>query len=78
MTTAQIQTDPLVDEVVGLAEPSHQGLACEHKLNTNHGSAASLLPLPEGEQILEIVVPPEPEEEVYIIDWKDTPLFQYV
>ena len=81
MMTAMIQTDPLISEIDGLAEPSHQGLAEEAKLNTNHGSAASLLPLPETEQILEIVVPPEPEpeeKEVHIIDWASTPLFEYV
>ena len=80
MMTAMIQTDPLISEIDGLAEPSHQGLAEEAKLNTNHGSAASLLPLPESEEILEIIVPPEPEpeEEAYIIDWANTPLFQYV
>ena len=73
----------MIDEVDGLAEPSHQGLAQaqEAKLNSNHGSAASLLAVPETEQILEIVVPPEPEpeeKEVHIIDWASTPLFEYV
>ena len=80
MLTAWIQTDPVVEEVEGLAEPTHQGQAREAKLNTTHGSAASLLEIPETEEILEIVVPPEPEpeEEALTIDWASTPLFQYV
>ena len=79
MMSAQIQTDAVVDEADGLTEPGHQGEALEGKLNSLRGSAASLLPLPEGEQLLEIVVPPEPElEEVHIDDWASTPLFQYV
>ena len=84
MLSALIQTEPLVDEHNNLEEhePAVQAEeAITAKINPETGSNSSLLDAPAPEELLEIILPPEPEveeEDPYVDDWADSTLYSYV
>ena len=83
MLSALVQTEPLVDEYNNLEENEVAIQALEPttaQVNPETGSISSLLDIPQTEEILEIIIPPEPEteEDPYVDDWADSTLYSYV